>query len=169
MSTSLAGNPAGGEPSGVSIRPLERGEHAALWPLLCGMSGDAAASERMPAEVADRIARVQERADHCIVVAAAGACLVGYAWVQDYGPGLRREWSVARLHDLYVAPGWRRRGIGRALFAAVREWATRRGTVRYLEWQASRAALAFYRRLGFTGDTRSDLEAHPYFEVRLQA
>ena len=147
-------------------------DYPALWPLLCGMSGAdrTTAAAPLPADVAARLAHIHRRPEHFVAVASladTGSALIGYAWVQDYGPGLRHAWSVARLHDLFVAPSWRRRGAGRRLFAAVWEWAARRGTVRYLEWQASLAAVPFYERLGFTGDTRSDLEEHPYFEIRL--
>jgi GNAT superfamily N-acetyltransferase len=68
------------------------------------------------------------------------------------------------LHDLYVAPEWRRRGIGRTLFAAVRRWAEDR-SIRWLQWQASTAALPFYEQLGYRGDTESDLREHPFFEI----
>ncbi len=54
------------------------------------------------------------------------------------------------------------------MFGAVRAWATRQETVKYLEWQASLPALGFYERLGLRGDTRSDLEQHPYFEITLR-
>lgn len=156
----------GGEEA-VAVRRLGAGELTAVWPLLYGMDhgGASPPAGPVPEEVAARVARLYARAEQCLLGATVGDGLVGYAWAQDYGPGLRRWWSVARLHDLYVAPAWRRRGVGRALFGAVREWATRQETVKYLEWQASLPALGFYERLGLRGDTRSDLEQHPYFEI----
>jgi GNAT superfamily N-acetyltransferase len=155
----------GGE--AIAVRRLAAGDLPALWPLLYGMGhgGAAPPAGPAPAAVAPRVARLCACGDQCLLGAAASGGLVGYAWAQDYGPGLRRWWSVARLHDLYVAPAWRRRGIGRALFGAVREWAIGRATVKYLEWQASLPAVGFYERLGLRGDTRSDLEEHPYFEI----
>ncbi|MDQ3700334.1 MAG: GNAT family N-acetyltransferase, partial [Chloroflexota bacterium] len=138
---------------------------------LYGMSHGGASPPRddpVPPDVTARVSRVQALPEHLLLVAVSGAEMIGYAWVQDYGPGLRRWWSVARLHDLYVAPGARRRGIGRALIMAVREWATGRETVKYLEWQASQAAVPFYERLGLQGDTRADLEEHPFFEITLR-
>ncbi len=129
--TPMERKPAGGaEP--VAIRPLRRGEVVGLWPLLYGMSHGGAPpppGDPVPPDVATRVARVQGRPEHCLSVAVASGELVGYAWAQDYGPGLRRWWSVARLHDLYVTPGWRRRGVGRTLFEAVREWAAHREPV----------------------------------------
>jgi GNAT superfamily N-acetyltransferase len=76
---------------------------------------------------------------------------------------LRTGARTARLHDLFVTPDHRRRGIGSALFLAVKTWAERRG-VRYLEWQASRAALPFYERLGYTGDPCPQPD-YPFFEI----
>jgi GNAT superfamily N-acetyltransferase len=115
----------------------------------------------------ERLRRLETRSDHYVSVALAGAEgveLVGYAWVQDYGPHLRGGAHTARLHDLYVAPEWRRRGVGRQLFEHVRAWAARR-PIRWLQWQASTAAVPFYARLGLIGDTKSDLETHPFYEL----
>jgi GNAT superfamily N-acetyltransferase len=59
------------------------------------------------------------------------------------GPG-------AWLSDLFVAPAWRRRGVGRALVRAVSDWARAEGGG-YLAWHAGRgnaASLAFYSSLG---------------------
>lgn len=166
MARTLAG---GAEP--VAIRPLGGDEVVALWPLLDGMSHGGAPpppGDPVPPDVAARVAQLQGRPEHCLSVAVARGELVGDAWAQDHGPGLRRGWSVARLHDLYVTPGWCRRGVGRTLFEAVREWAAQRETVKSLEWQASLPAVAFYERLGFQGDTRADLEEHSYFEITLR-
>jgi GNAT superfamily N-acetyltransferase len=99
---------------------------------------------------------------------AGGGELVGYAAVQDYGPTLRGgdDHRMARLHDLYVVPHRRRAGVGRALMAAVFDWAGPR--VRYLEWQAHRdRAAPFYERLGYRGDPCPQPE-YPTFEVDLR-
>lgn len=61
----------------------------------------------------------------------------------------------------------RRRGVGRALFIAVKDWANEHG-VRWLEWQASAEALDFYQRLGLQGDPCPD-PGHPYFEIDFAA
>ncbi len=112
----------------------------------------------------ERVLQIVERSDHYVPVALAGAELVGYAWAQDYGPHLRGGAHTARLHDLYVVPEWRRRGIGRQLFEAVRIWAAGHA-IRWLQWQASTAAVPFYARLGLVGDTRSDLQERPFYEI----
>jgi GNAT superfamily N-acetyltransferase len=57
------------------------------------------------------------------------------------------------LHDLFVAPAVRGRGVGYALMAAVAAETVRLGGVS-LEWgvhTANAGALEFYRRLGATG------------------
>ena len=98
-------------------------------------------------------------------VAEGQGDLLGYAWAHQ-GPVHRRAGrSSVRLNDLFVAPGWRRRGVGRCLFAAVLRWATARGAD-WLEWQASEAAAPFYTRLGYTGQPERDPE-HPFFEITL--
>jgi GNAT superfamily N-acetyltransferase len=56
--------------------------------------------------------------------------------------------NAVELDDLFVDPGWMRRGIGRALVAdavaIAREWGARR-----IEVTANPHALAFYRQAGF--------------------
>ena len=117
-------------------------------------------------DVADRIGLIQERSEHLLCVADVKGAILGYAWAQDYGPHLRSGESVVRIHDLFVRTGKRRHGIGSALFSYVRNWATERG-VTYIQWQASPAALPFYRSLGLAGDPCPDPD-HPFFEIILE-
>ena len=93
-----------------------------------------------------------------------GDALVGYAAVQDYGTHLRGgARHQGRLHDLYVLPGRRLGGVGRALMGAVVEWASTR--VRYLEWQAHHERAApFYEAIGYRGEACPQPE-FPTFEV----
>ncbi|MSP13048.1 MAG: N-acetyltransferase [Chloroflexi bacterium] len=143
----------------ITIRPCVISDGPEMWPLLQDMGYiDSEAGVRQ------RLTALSLREDHYIPVAAVETLIVGYAWVQDYGPHLRSGARTARLNDLYVLPAWRRHGAGRRLFAAVRAWAQARG-VRWLQWQASRAAIPFYERLGFQGDTVGDLPEHPFFEI----
>ena len=57
----------------------------------------------------------------------------------------------AHVETLVVEEGRRRRGIGRMLMQAAREWAERRGATELIltVWNANRAAEAFYRALGY--------------------
>ena len=64
-----------------------------------------------------------------------------------------------RVGAMWVAPEWRRHGVGRSLLRAVFGWAHERGLRRLSLWAPahSPAALALYRRAGFreTGERRS--------------
>jgi GNAT superfamily N-acetyltransferase len=127
------------------IRPATPNDWEAILPLLRAMGSQHDARARR------RFARFAHHNDHYLPVAFAGEQLAGYGWVQDYGPHLRSGEHTARLHDLFVVPDRRREGIGAALFTAMKAWAEQRG-MRYLEWQASQAALPFYAHLGYVGD-----------------
>jgi len=116
--------------------------------------------------MAARLERLLASEDHFIAIAALGDDLVGYAWAHDRGPHLRTGWRTVRLNDLYVDVAHRRRGAGRRLFVAAREWARRRGA-RWIEWQASGDALGFYEQLGLKGEPCPD-PGHPFFEIDLE-
>jgi GNAT superfamily N-acetyltransferase len=83
------------------------------------------------------------------IVAELDGRLVGYAsFATTYNTDIaaRELW----MHDLYVIPRARSRGIGAALVAAVAHEATRRGLPR-LGWGVrgtNAGAMRFYRRLG---------------------
>lgn len=83
------------------------------------------------------------------LVAEASGRVVGYAsFVVGYNTDVaaRELW----MHDLFVLPSWRSRGVGRALITAVAREAVRRGLA-CLEWgvrDSNRRAIRFYRRLG---------------------
>lgn len=100
----------------------------------------------------ERLATLVEHPMHRIVVAELDGSVVGYAAAQDYGPALHRDWSSARMHDLWVSPDARGHGAGTALFAAIRQWARDETSIRFLEWQSSDVAVDFYRRLGLEHD-----------------
>jgi GNAT superfamily N-acetyltransferase len=86
------------------------------------------------------------------LVAELGGAVVGYAFfTMGYNTDVaaRSMW----LHDLFVVPAARGRGVGYALMAAVAAETMRAGAAS-LEWgvQATNArALEFYRRLGAGG------------------
>jgi GNAT superfamily N-acetyltransferase len=143
----------------IVVRPAREEDFPALWPLLraMGQTDDEAA-------VGGRLARLSQRSDHSLLIALIGGQVAGYAWAQDYGPHLRGGGSAVRMHDLYVTPALRKKGVGARLFGAVREWAYRRPHVVWLQWQASQSAVAFYERLGLAGDPCPDPE-HPFYEI----
>src|SRR5262245_29018397 len=87
------------------------------------------------------------------LVAEREGALVGYVFFsRGYNTDVaaRSRW----LHDLFVVPAARGQGVGRALMAAVASETVRDGGM-CLEWgvhQTNTAALAFYRRLGASGE-----------------
>jgi GNAT superfamily N-acetyltransferase len=147
-------------PSAIVVRPACKEDWDRLWPLLVGMG-------QVDAEglAAQRFRRVIQNDAEFLPVAVWQGELTGYAWAHQGPVHLRAGRSSVRLNDLFVAPSFRRRDIGRRLFTAVLRGATERGAD-WLEWQASAAALPFYARLGYTGRPERDRE-HPFFEVTL--
>ena len=83
------------------------------------------------------------------LAATAGDTLIGYAlYFHNFS-----SWRGRRglfLEDLFVVPEWRRRGLGRALFAELMRIARERGCSRMewivLDWNAP--AIRFYESLG---------------------
>jgi GNAT superfamily N-acetyltransferase len=84
-----------------------------------------------------------------VAIARAGAEPVGFAlWFHTYSTFLGRPGLY--LEDLFVAPQWRGRGIGRALLVYLARVAVARNCGR-LEWSVldwNEPAIGFYRRLG---------------------
>ncbi len=75
-------------------------------------------------------------------VAEEEGALVGFAtWLKAGG--------ISELEDLFVDPGWRRRGIAAALVNRIAQVLRARG-VTHLEVTANSHALGFYRAAGFT-------------------
>jgi GNAT superfamily N-acetyltransferase len=75
-------------------------------------------------------------------VAEEEGSLVGFAtWIEAGG--------VFELEDLFVDPGWRRRGIAAALVNRIAQVLRARGVER-LEVTANPHAMGFYRTAGFT-------------------
>lgn len=123
----------------------------------------------LPVEVFhSRYEGLVQRDDYCLPMAVQGDCAVGYALAQDYGPKLRLRFTVGRLHDLYVAPELRRRGVGRMLMERVFAWARDRPEPMILDWQASPSAVPFYEALGFRADRVGDFPEYPGFSLDLR-
>lgn len=115
----------------------------------------------------ERFNEYVENSAQCIMVAMKGGEPIGYASAQNYGPHLRSGKSYARLHDLAVVEDQRRQGVGRALFEGIIEWC-RVSEIVELQWQAPLDAAPFYEKLGLRGDTKSDLEEYPFYEIPIR-
>jgi ribosomal protein S18 acetylase RimI-like enzyme len=87
-----------------------------------------------------------------ILAAEDDGKIVGYAYARLEG----RDWNAlldahAALHDIFVAPDARRKGVARRLLAAVRERAQGKGAPRLVLHTASKnqSAREFFAALGF--------------------
>jgi GNAT superfamily N-acetyltransferase len=150
----------------VACRLATAADAAAVEALAAAM--DASAGRAPEPGFAARYAAVVASPDHAVLLAVVGARAVGYALVQDFGRGIRRSLSVARMHDLYVDPGARRRGAGRALVRAVVDWCRERPQPLVLDWQARLDAVPFYDSLGLVGDRVGDTAAYPAYAIDLR-
>jgi GNAT superfamily N-acetyltransferase len=83
------------------------------------------------------------------LVATAGDTLIGYAlYFHNFSTWRGRRGLF--LEDLFVLPEWRRRGLGRTLFAELTRIARERGCAR-MEWMVldwNTPAIRFYQSLG---------------------
>ena len=164
---SLTRRYAGGMGDGdIHIRRATVADAAALQPMF--------AAHRHVDEDDEKVDRYRERLDalvenaaHHIVVAEADGQLLGYAAAQDYGPAPQRDWSIARMHDLWVSPDARGRGAGTALFEAVRDWAEQQTRIRVLEWQSLEVAADFYRKLGLSGERVDEADPRELYEIEV--
>ncbi|GAA2170629.1 hypothetical protein GCM10009846_01700 [Agrococcus versicolor] len=152
--------------AGVEVRVATRDDLEALTALLQRWGSDDDPDEKV-VRYRERLATNLENATHHIVVAVVDDAVAGYAAAQDYGPALDQDRSIARMHDLWVAPVARGRGVGTALFEAVRDWAQREARIGMLQWQASDVAIDFYRTLGLEAEDASQPRADFALEVHL--
>lgn len=142
---------------GLLIRHAEPDDISGMWPIIEHNS------DHNKELFIDRVMAKISLEDHYIPVALLQSKVVGYAWVHDYGPHIRVGHRTARMNDLFVDDNYRRQGVGRELFFAVRSWCESR-SVRWLQWQSSERAVPFYESLGLKGDPCPD-PGHPFFEI----
>jgi GNAT superfamily N-acetyltransferase len=103
--------------------------------------------KRVPPLFAEQLAQAVERGDLELLAAWVNGGLVGVA-VLAFRSSISLGAPFVSIEDLYVKPGARRRGAGRALLGAVEEWCKERG-VSYVEVQTDGEAAAFYIGLGY--------------------
>lgn len=83
-----------------------------------------------------------------LLVAEGGGMLQGFVSGHPYYDSGASRWGFI-MNDLYVTPGARRQGLGRALVAALARAAAEDGG-EFLWWEADALALGFHRGLGAT-------------------
>lgn len=104
--------------------------------------------EPVPEAFAQRLRESVEAGDLEMLTARLDGVPVGVA-VIAYHLNVSVAGSFASVEDVYVVPGFRRRGVGRALLEAAREHWAERG-VSYVEAQVEdEEAMAFYEALGY--------------------
>ena len=109
------------------------------------------------AAFADSFAVILLEPSACFLVAEANGELIGYVLAYEH-PTLYANARVAWVDELAVNEEHRRSGIGRALMAAVEQWARERGDVAVT--LATRRAAEFYKVLGYA-------ESATYFQKLL--
>jgi GNAT superfamily N-acetyltransferase len=104
--------------------------------------------EPVPDNFARALREAVEASDVEVLAARAEGSTVGVA-VLAYRLSVSAAGLFASIEDLYVRPGARRRGVGRALLEAVEERCAARG-VSYVEAQVEgEEAVTFYCALGY--------------------
>ena len=104
--------------------------------------------EPVPDDFAKMLREAVEAGQLEVLAARAEGRMVGVA-VLAYRLNISAAGLFASIEDLYVRPGERRRGVGRALLEAVESRCTARGAS-YVEAQVEdRGAAAFYAALGY--------------------
>lgn len=134
----------------VQVRPAARADIPRIWELLNGLAlyerweqYVTGTAERLAAMLFDAPVRAEA------IVAEQGGVIVGYAL---FYPGISsfRTHTKLWLEDLFVDPGMRGGGIGRALVAALARLAVQRGHMQIswhvLDWNAP--SIGFYERIG---------------------
>lgn len=129
------------------------------------MSFTPTAQEVPPEAYHSRFAQLLADASWCLPVAQARGRLIGYGLAQDFGPGLRATYTTGRVRDLFVEPGTRLGGTGRALMDFIFDWSRTRPQPMILDGQASPSAIGFYEALGFTADRVGDFPEYPGFTL----
>ena len=115
----------------------------------------------LPADVKDRLIEVlREHPTTLVLLAVAEGKPVGVA-VCFFGVSTFKARPLVNIHDLAVLPGYRGRGVGRALLGAVEEHARKRGCCKLtLEVQDDNApARTLYQRFGFDNVVYGDSAA----------
>ena len=137
----------------IDVRPATAADLPALVALFHEMEVHYDGPAAAPAEAVIRAALERQvfapEARIDLLVAESGDGLLGLAFLSTLFPAAHCTPALF-VKDIFVSPGARSRGVGRALMRAVARLAVARGCSR-VNWNTARdnaAALAFYARLG---------------------
>jgi GNAT superfamily N-acetyltransferase len=138
--------------SDVRVRPARQDDAGILAEMANALSAHVGLQTRPFTPERVRADGFGPRAAFTALVAELDGAVVGYVF---FSPGYNTDVAARSmwLHDLFVAPAARRRGVGHTLMAAVAAETVREGYAS-LEWgvhTANTGAVEFYRRLGATG------------------
>ena len=147
----------------MTVRRLRAGEAALFKTLrLCALADAPDAFAHTHAEISakpesywDEMTRaVTEPGRHAMFVAEDAGAPIGMA----FGTLDPERPRAAHLGGMWVEPGARSGGVGRALGGAVLDWARERGFDRIALWvtDGNAPAIALYERLGFAPTGRRD-------------
>ena len=139
----------------IEVREVGPGDREALVRFRCDLWPDDPASEH-EADV-DRLLRGNARSTLRLVVliAVSGDERVGFveAGLRSHADGCETDHAVGFLEGWYVAPAYRRRGVGRALVDAAEAWARGHGCREMASdtWSDERGAVSLgaHQALGF--------------------
>ena len=144
---------------GIKVRPMGPGDLEALVEFWADMSNDPMVSGRFyppteenKAKWRSWVLKVHEEDEEQVLVAEADGHVVGFILfrIRTDAP-LWTPHKVAIIYDLYVRPGWRRKGIATRLILRAFEVMRSRGVdhVRVTALSANEPAIRLYRKLGF--------------------
>ena len=136
--------------AGITVRPMRRGDLAAVADMIRALSDHHGDFSRLSTETLARDALGRDPWVRIVVAEAEGGVLAGYmaltrlAWLQYGDRGME-------IYHLFVQPGWRGRGVGRALIAEAKARAQGAGCVELKvgTHPANRAAMDYYLSQGF--------------------
>ena len=160
-------------PEQIEVRPAAADEFAAVGDLTLAayLADDLLAADPEAAAYAEELRDAGRRASHAdLLVAVRGGgellgtvtfCLPGTEYAELAGPG------EAEFRMLAVAPGGRRRGVGRALVLACLDRARAAGarSVVISSLASMTAAHALYEQLGFRREPARDWRPLPAVEL----
>jgi aminoglycoside 6'-N-acetyltransferase I len=143
------------------VRPLERRDRDALLGMWCALWPEHQAAEHAP-HVDARIEGkppVSTLPLQTFVAESAQGALVGFVEVglRSHANGCDPRTPVAFLEGWYVAPEWRRRGVGRGLVQRAEAWGRAQGAIEIASdtWLDASVSEAAHLALGFEVADRS--------------